>query len=115
MLPAAGGWTFFAGLAVPDEVFVGAVAPIGLQGRTLSGEDLAELRAWIAQRPDWHRTAISRQRCARWNWRNAAGRLKDMAARSLLLKLQARGLIVLPPPRTRTGRPRAHAPPPPSP
>jgi hypothetical protein len=34
-----------------------------------------------------------------------------MAARTLLLKLHARGLIELPPPRTRTGRPCAQAPP----
>jgi hypothetical protein len=38
-----------------------------------------------------------------WHWYNEAGRAKDMAARTLLLKLQARGLIDLPPPRTRNG------------
>jgi hypothetical protein len=38
--------------------------------------------------------------CAAWNWRNDAGKLKDMAARSLLLKLEARGHIHLPPRRT---------------
>ena len=85
--------------------------PICLQGRTLSGDDLTELRALIAQHPDWHRTALSRHLCELWNWRNGASRLKDMAARTLLLKLQARGLIELPPPRTRTGRPCAQAPP----
>ncbi|MBI4772531.1 MAG: DUF4338 domain-containing protein [Chloroflexi bacterium] len=31
-----------------------------------------------------------------WEWRNPAGQLKDMAARSLLLKLEARGWIRLP-------------------
>jgi hypothetical protein len=65
----------------------------------------------IAQHPDWHRTAISRRLCELWNWRNGAGRLKDMAARTLLLKLQAWGMIELPPPQTRTGRPCAQAPP----
>jgi hypothetical protein len=87
------------------------VEPICLQGRTLSGDDLRELRALIAQHPDWHRTALSRHLCELWNWRNGAGRLKDMAARTLLLKLQARGWIELPPPQTRTGRPCAQAPP----
>jgi hypothetical protein len=77
----------------------------------LSGDDLAAVRALIAQHPDWHRTALSRHLCELWNWRNGAGRLKDMAARTLLLKLHARGLIELPPPRTRTGRPRAQPPP----
>jgi hypothetical protein len=84
--------------------------PICLQGRTLSGDDLARVRALIAQHPDWHRTALSRHLCELWNWRNPAGRLKDMAARTLLLKLHARGLIQLPPPQTRTRRPCAQAP-----
>jgi hypothetical protein len=69
------------------------------------------VRALMAQHPDWHRTALSRHLCELWNWRNGAGRLKDMAARTLLLKLQARGLIELPPPQRRTGRPCAQAPP----
>jgi hypothetical protein len=81
-----------------------------LQGRTLSGDDLAAVRALIAQHPDWHRTALSLHLCQLWNWRNQAGRLKDMAARTLLLKLQARGLIELPAARTRTRRPCAQAP-----
>jgi len=85
--------------------------PICLQGRTLSGDDLARVRALIAQHPDWHRTALSRHLCELWNWRNPVGRIKDMAARTLLLKLQARGLIELPPPQRRTHRPCALAPP----
>lgn len=84
--------------------------PICLQGRTLSGEDLAWVRALLALHPDWHRTALSQHLCERWNWRNGAGRLKDMAARTLLLKLQARGLIQLPPSRRRTARPGARPP-----
>jgi hypothetical protein len=86
------------------------VEPIRLQGRTLSGDDLALVRALIAQHPDWHRTALSLHLCQLWNWRNGSGRLKDMAARTLLLKLQARGLIQLPPPQTRTARPCALSP-----
>lgn len=84
--------------------------PIRLQGRTLSGDDLALVRALIAQHPAWHRTALSRHLCQLWDWRNPAGRLKDMAARTLLLKLEARGLLDLPPPQTRTARPCATAP-----
>jgi hypothetical protein len=87
------------------------VEPICLQGRAFSGDDLRLVRALMAQHPDWHRTALSRHLCELWNWRNGAGRLKDMAARTLLLKLQARGLIELPPPQRRTGRPCAQAPP----
>ena len=67
-----------------------------LQGRPVSGEDLAQVRSWRAEHPAWHRTRLSRGLCARWGWRNEAGQLKDMAARALLLKLEARGLIELP-------------------
>jgi hypothetical protein len=42
---------------------VGPVEPICLQGRTLCGDDLAAIRALIAQHPDRHRTALSRQLC----------------------------------------------------
>jgi hypothetical protein len=35
--------------------------------------------------------------CAVWNWRNGTGQLKDMACRTLLLKLEARGYLRLPP------------------
>jgi hypothetical protein len=87
------------------------VEPICGQGRRLSGDDVMGLRALIAQHPDWHRTALSLHLCELWNWRNGAGRLKDMAARTLLLKLHARGLIELPPPQKRTRRPCAQAPP----
>jgi hypothetical protein len=87
------------------------VEPIQVQGRTLTGDDLRQLRALIADHPDWHRTALSLHLCQLWNWRNAAGQIKDMAARTLLLKLAGRGLIDLPPPRRRTRRPAAQAPP----
>jgi hypothetical protein len=83
---------------------------IRLQGRVLSIDDVAFLRALIAQHADWNRTALSRHLCQLWNWRNGAGRLKDMAARTLLLKLQARGLIELPPAQSRNARPCAQAP-----
>jgi hypothetical protein len=86
------------------------VDTICLQGRTLSSEDIGLVRGLIAQHPDWHRTALSLHLAELWNWRNGAGRLKDMAARTLLLKLQARGLIQLPPAQRRTRRPCAEAP-----
>jgi hypothetical protein len=87
------------------------VEPIRVQGRTLTGDDLAWLQALIEQHPAWHRTALSQHLCQAWNWRNATGRFKDMAARTLLLKLQARGLIRLPPAQKRTRRPCAQVPP----
>src|SRR5229473_7798034 len=46
--------------------------------------------------PHWSRWRLSRELATRWDWRNVAGQLKDMAARTLLVKLQQRGLIELP-------------------
>lgn len=68
-----------------------------IQGRYLSAPDLAQIRTLLLEHPSWHRTRLSRELCDLWVWRNEAGRLKDMACRTLLLKLEARGLIGLPP------------------
>ena len=71
-----------------------------VQGRRVSAGEVALIDQWLQANPSWNRTRLSRKLCEHWNWRNGAGRLKDMACRSLLLKLQARGLIRLPPRRT---------------
>jgi hypothetical protein len=71
-----------------------------IQGRVVRPEDVALIRDWLQTDPASNRTRLSRELCAVWNWCNGAGRLKDMAARSLLLKLEARGQIQLPPRRT---------------
>jgi Domain of unknown function (DUF4338) len=67
-----------------------------LQGRTLTPKDRATIEELIATHPGWSRRRLSQQLCVQWNWRNGAGQIKDMAARSLLVKLQERGLIGLP-------------------
>ncbi len=74
--------------------------PLVIQGRLIRPEDVALIRDWLQAHPDSNRTRLSRALCAAWNWRNSAGRLKDMACRSLLLKLEAQGNIRLPPRRT---------------
>lgn len=71
-----------------------------IQGRVVCPEDIALIRDWLQTHPASNRTRLSRELCVVWNWRNGAGRFKDMAARSLLLKLEARGQIQLPPRRT---------------
>jgi hypothetical protein len=70
----------------------------------------------MASHPEWRRTALSQELCRLWNWRNGAGRLKDMAARTLLLKLEARGLLQLPPRLTyKNPQPKPRARPAPAP
>jgi transposase len=82
---------------------------IVVQGRQLDPAHLVQIRELIAGNPSWSRRRLSEALCAEWDWRNAAGRAKDMAARSLLNKLQARGLIELPPLRQRaSNRMRSH-------
>lgn len=83
---------------------------IRVQGRDLTEADLAAIRQLRQEHPEWSRFELSVFLAESWGWRNGAGRLKDMAARTLLLKLQARGWIDLPPPRRRNGRRRAQAP-----
>ena len=67
-----------------------------IQGRRLGPEDIGLVRHWLVTEPGWNRTRLSRELCRRWDWRNGAGRLKDMACRTLLLKLERRGQIRLP-------------------
>jgi ribonuclease HI len=102
--PGPGGW--------------GAILRVGNRERELSGGDPAttnnrmELTAATAaletlKRPcrvvihtdsEYVKNGITRWHTGwvRRNWRNAAGQIKDMAARSLLVKLEERGLIGLP-------------------
>jgi hypothetical protein len=84
--------------------------PIRIQGRTLTAGDLAEMQRLLVSHPEWNRTFLSGHLAQKWEWRNGAGQLKDMAARTLLLKLERRGLIRLPPPQRRTRRPSAQPP-----
>jgi len=67
-----------------------------IQGRWISPADLAQVKGLLASHPDWSRWRLSRELAQRWDWRTATGQLKDMAARTLLLKLEQRGWIALP-------------------
>ena len=83
--------------------------PTTLQGRPFGPEQLRQVQALIARNQGWSRYRLSRELAALWNWRTAQGQLKDMAARTLLLKLHEQRWIQLPPRRmkspTRSGRP----------
>lgn len=72
---------------------------LNIQGRSLDETDLQSLRQWVADHPDWSRWRLSRELATRWDWRNGVGELKDMAARTMLVKLHQRGIIQLPPRR----------------
>jgi hypothetical protein len=67
-----------------------------MQGRPIGPVELEQVRGLLASHPDWSRYRLSRELCQVWNWRNPVGQIKDMAARSLLLKLEQRGWVALP-------------------
>jgi len=67
-----------------------------MQGRPVNGADLGLIRGLLDEHPEWGRSRLSEELCRRWDWRTAQGRLKDMAARTLLLKLERAGHIRLP-------------------
>ena len=83
--------------------------PTVLQGRPFGPEQLAQVQALLRQNAGWSRYRLSRELARRWDWRTPQGQLKDMAARTLLLKMQEQGWIELPalrmPSPTRSGRP----------
>ena len=85
---------------------VGMETELTVQGRGMECGELAWLRGWIDQNPEWSRKQIARELCRRWKWVDGRGRLKDFAARSLLLKLEGRGQVKLPALRTQFRRVR---------
>ena len=70
-----------------------------VQGRRIGRAEIAEIQTLLAENPRWSRWRLSRVLAQRWQWYAASGQLKDMAARTLLLKLHQRGFLTLPPPR----------------
>jgi hypothetical protein len=68
-------------------------------GRLFTASDIELIRCLIGCEPPPSRYQLSREVCARLNWRRPDGRLKDMSARVALLRMQADGLLSLPPPR----------------
>ncbi len=67
-----------------------------VQGRSLEPGKITWLAQWIEEHLQWSRKRLARELCELWCWRDHQGRLKDFAARSLLLKLEAQGHLRLP-------------------
>lgn len=81
--------------------------PIVVQGREVDEEKVRWLSSWIGEHFHWSRRRLAGELCVRWDWRDGSGRAKDLAARSFLLKMEERGLIVLPPLRQAYRKARA--------
>ena len=76
--------------------------------RDFSAGDIQTIRDLIAQDQKLQRSALSRKLCQLWSWTKPNGELKDMTCRVALLRMQADGLITLPPSRIGVVRKRAH-------
>ncbi|MBW1887854.1 MAG: DUF4338 domain-containing protein, partial [Deltaproteobacteria bacterium] len=69
-----------------------------IQGRKITPADINLIKKLLADHPSWNRTKLSRELCKEWQWLRPDGQqLKDMACRTLLLKLERTGCIKLPP------------------
>lgn len=84
-------------------VYYRSMKEMTIQGRLLTQKDIEWIRELIDNNPDWHRTRLSQEICTVWQWVNAAGQLKDMACRTMLLKLERRGYLNLPARRSAAG------------
>jgi hypothetical protein len=78
------------------------------RGRAISKSDLSVIRQIISTHPERSRRFISQEVCRIWNWRQANGALKDMVCRSLLLLLESKDLIKLPPRKSNPPNPLAN-------
>ena len=67
-----------------------------IRGRTLTAEDVTAINKLIQDNQDWSLRRLSRELCVHWDWRNAKGELRDIACRTILLRLHRAGEISLP-------------------
>jgi Domain of unknown function (DUF4338)/Transposase DNA-binding len=83
----------------------------GARQQLNSPDGLAWVQSRVNEDPRLSRQRLARDVCEHFDWRDALGRLKEMACRKHLLQLQRRGLIQLPPARwrARPQRRREHA------
>jgi hypothetical protein len=75
-----------------------------IRGRAVGPAQLEQIRGWLGLHPEWSRRRLSEVLARDWEWRTPTGQLKDIAARDLLNRLEAHGLIRLPARQRRGGR-----------
>lgn len=67
------------------------------RARDLTDKDIDYIRSLIHEHYPKGRSHISRVLCETWNWFQPNGGLKEYAARDLLLRLEEKGFVLLPP------------------
>ena len=78
------------------------------RGRSVSQDDITTIKKVIYDYPGSSRRFISQELCRIWDWRQPNGLLKDMVCRSMLLLLESRGFIKLPPRKCTPNNPLAN-------
>lgn len=69
-----------------------------IRRRVIQASDLALIRQLIEGEGAQGRSHLSKRLCELWDWRQANGRYRQIACREVLRRLEAKGLIQLPPP-----------------
>ena len=79
-------------------------------GRSFTEEELERIRQWIRDESTLHRTGLSVRICHAFGWLKPNGTPKDMSCRAALLRMEADGLLALPPAQKRGGSRAANLP-----
>lgn len=69
-----------------------------IRRRVIQPKDVELIRQLIVAEGAQGRSHLSNRLCELWNWRQPNGRYRQIACRDLLRRLEAKGLIQLPPP-----------------
>ncbi len=78
---------------------------IRYRGQEFTGQDVAFVRQFILEHPGDSRWTLSRKLCEAWGWVQPNGVLRDMVCRGLMLELDRKGHITLPPIRQQNPHP----------
>jgi hypothetical protein len=76
-----------------------------IRRRVIQPADLELIRQLIVAEGALGRSHLSNRLCEIWDWRQANGRYRQIACRDVLRRLEAKGLIQLPPPLKAARRP----------
>jgi hypothetical protein len=85
---------------------VDARRPVFFRGTALDEKQWTRIRGLIARNPGRTRQELAREVCRMFGWRRPNGAWALRGARQLLVRLEERGVLRLPPPRRAQGRPR---------
>ena len=82
---------------------------MSFRGTELGARQLARIRELVDSRQGLSRQALAREVCRAFGWRRANGAWAIRSVVQMLTRLEMRGVLRLPAPRRRQGRPRRAA------